>query len=1154
MHHSSFVHLHIHTQYSLLDGANRIDDLVKKAVEYGMPALAITDHGNMFGAVEFYQKAQKAGIKPIIGCETYIAPSARTDRSGGPHEAAYHLVLLARNHDGYKNLMRLVSIGYTEGFYYKPRIDKDTLRQYSGGLIGLSACLKGEVPYKLLKGDREGARAAALMYREILGPENFYLELQDNGIEEQKTVNALLAELSEELHIPLVATSDCHYFQKSDAKAHEALLCIQTGKMMSDPNRMRFQTEEFYFKSPSEMESAFEFYPEAVKNTVKVAERCNLKLDFDQYHLPHYVVPEGYTLESYLEELARRGLKKRLEHVKTDPAVYLSRLEEELGIIKSMGFAGYFLVVWDFINYAKDRDIPVGPGRGSAAGSIVAYSLEITDIDPLPYGLLFERFLNPERISMPDIDIDFCMDRRDEVISYVREKYGADHVSQIITFGTMLAKGVIRDVGRVLDIPYGEVDKVAKLVPDELKITLHDALDKEPRLRDLMKEDARIAEIFEIAKSLEGLTRHASKHAAGVVISQEPLTDYTPLYKDADGVIVTQYAKDEIEKIGLVKFDFLGLRTLTVIDNAVKIINRDMPEGKAPFKLTSLSLEDPDPETYKLLASGDTGGVFQLESSGMQDLIIKMKPDRFEDIIALNALYRPGPLQGGMVDDYIQRRRGAKQTVYDPPELEEILKNTHGVIVYQEQVMQIAVTLAGFTLGQADTLRKAMGKKKPEVMAKMKEQFLQGAAAKKIPVKKAEAVFDNMEKFAEYGFNKSHSAAYALITYQTAYLKTHYRVEFMAALLSSEMDNTDKVVKYISDCRDMGVSVMPPDVNRSDAYFTVDEGKILFGLAAVKNVGHSAIESIMQARKEQGPFTSLFDFCRKVDLRKVNKRVIEGLIKCGAFDSTGVSRPKMMAALDKAMEAANQLARDRQAGQTSMFDMLLGDSGPAQVQEEYPDVPEWSEATLLSYEKETIGFYITGHPLARFEAEAKKFARNTSAELAELPDGSEVTIMCVIRAKKIATTKRGDRMANLTVEDLQGTVEVIVFPEQYKASEQWLSGDAPLLITGSMDHGEKGVKLKAVKIMPLSEVREKMTTRVDIRLSATGATPEDLLQLREVILRHKGNCPLYLKIRMPRHGNAALSLKVGGEHSVSPTDLLVDEVEGLLGSGAVSFA
>ncbi len=1154
MHHAGFVHLHIHTQYSLLDGANRIDDLIASAVEYGMPALAITDHGNMFGAIEFYQKARKAGVKPIIGCECYVAPNARTEKTGGAHDSAYHLILLTRNIDGYRNLMRLVSLGYTEGFYYKPRIDKEALRQYSGGLIGLSACLKGEVPKKLLAKDKDGAREAALEYREILGPENFYLEIQDNGLEEQKELNRLLAELSHELNIPLAATSDCHYFKKSDSRAHEALLCIQTGKTMSDPSRMRFQTDEFYFKSPAEMESAFEFYPEAVRNTVTIAERCNLKLDFDQYHLPHYVVPDGYTKEGYLDELARRGLEKRLKTVKGDTAAYWKRLEEELRIIKSMGFAGYFLVVWDVINYARSRSIPVGPGRGSAAGSIAAYALQITDIDPLPYNLLFERFLNPERISMPDIDMDFCMDRRDEVISYVKEKYGADHVSQIITFGTMLAKGVIRDVGRVLDIPYGDVDKVAKLVPDALKITLKEALAQEPRLRELVKEDQRIAQVFEIAGSLEGLTRHASKHAAGVVISQEPLTDYTPLYRDADGAIVTQYAKDEIEKIGLVKFDFLGLRTLTVIDNAVKLINRGAPEEEA-FGLSSLSLDEPDPDTYKLLASGDTDGVFQFESSGMRDLLIRMKPERFEDLIVVNALYRPGPLQSGMVDDYIQRRRGAKQIVYDPPELEEILKNNYGVIVYQEQVMQIAVKLAGFSLGQADTLRKAMGKKKPEVMAKMKEQFLQGAAAKKIPAKKAEAVFENMEKFAEYGFNKSHAAAYALITYQTAYLKAHYKVEFMAALLSSEMDNTDKVVKYISDCRDMGIPVMPPDVNRSDAYFTVDEGKILFGLAAVKNVGHSAIESIKQARSELGGFSSLYDFCRKVDLRRVNKRVIEGLIKCGAFDSTGVSRPKMMAALDKAMDGANQLAKERQAGQTSMFDMMLEDSGPAKINdEEYPAAAEWNEAALLAFEKETMGFYVTGHPLARYEAEAKKFARNTSSELPELPDGRETAIMCVVRTRKVATTKKGDRMANLTVEDLQGTVEVIVFPEQYRASEALISGDAPLLITGTVDRGEKGVKLRAMKILPLSEVRERMTTRVDIRLSATGATADDLIKLREVILRHKGSCPLYLKIDMPRHGNAALSLKTGGELSVSPTELLVDEVEGLLGAGAVSFA
>jgi DNA polymerase-3 subunit alpha len=1152
MRHSGFVHLHLHTQYSLLDGANRIDDLVKKAREFGMPALAITDHGNMFGAVEFYQKAVKAGIKPIIGCEMYVAHGGRRDTANvGAAKAANHLVLLARNMDGYKNLMRLVSIGYTEGFYYKPRIDKEILEEYSGGLIGLSACLKGEVPQKLLAGDVPGARAAALEYRRILGPDNFYLELQDNGLDEQKKVNELLAALSEETHIPLVATSDCHYYRREDAKAHEALLCIQTGKTMSDPSRMRFQTDEFYFKSPAEMESAFEFYPEAIANTVKVAERCNLTLVFDQYHLPHYQVPEGYTKESYLGELARQGLEMRLVGVKGDHKPYHDRLATELVTIESMGFAGYFLVVWDFIRFAKSRKIPVGPGRGSAAGSLVAYSLEITDLDPIPYGLLFERFLNPERISMPDIDIDFCMDRRDEVISYVRDKYGADHVSQIITFGTMLARGAIRDVGRVLDIPYGEVDRVAKLVPETLKITLDEALVQEPKLKELIAEDPKIAEVFDTARVLEGLTRHASKHAAGVVISQEPLTDYTPLYRDTNGEIVTQYAKDEIEKIGLVKFDFLGLRTLTVIDNAVRLINENLPPGAMPFSLTSLVLDEPDPDTYRLLSSGDTAGIFQLESSGMRDLIIRMKPERFEDLIVINALYRPGPLQSGMVDDYIQRRRGAKAIVYDLPQLEDILKETYGVIVYQEQVMQIAVRLAGFSLGQADTLRKAMGKKKPEVMEKMKELFVKGAVERRIPAKKAESVFDLMAKFAEYGFNKSHSAAYALITYQTAYLKAHHKVEFMAALLSSEMDDTDKIVKYISDCRSMEVGVLPPDVNKSQANFSVAGGSILFGLAAVKNVGHNAIESIIEARGA-GPFTSIFDLCRRVDLRKVNKRVMEGLIKCGALDSTGAPRARMMAALDGAMEGGSQVARDRQAGQVSMFDMLGG--GPEKESGEvYPDVPEWNEGDLLAHEKEALGFYITGHPLARFENEAKRYARNNTAELKELPDGREVTIIGVIRSKKISTTKRGDRMAYLNIEDLQGTVEVIVFPELYKSSEVYLAGDIPLLVTGNIDKGEKGVKLKATRLASLAEMREKMTSRVDIRISATGIAPDDLMRLREVMLRHKGPTPVYLRINMPRHGGEMLSVRAGKDHCVSPTEGLVNDVENLLGSGAVSF-
>ncbi len=981
-------------------------------------------------------------------------------------------------------------------------------------------------------------------------------------------------ELSEETHIPLVATSDCHYFAKADASAHEALLCIQTGKTLSDPTRMRFSTEEFYFKSPDEMVSAFEFCPEAVANTIKIAERCNLTLKFDDYHLPDYKVPEGYTKESYLEELAQKGLEERLREIgaarkqsleyvfrgtdaekevlaeAVDPLPYRERLKTELKIIENMGFPGYFLVVWDFINYAKSHGIPVGPGRGSAAGSLVAYALRITDIDPMPYGLLFERFLNPERISMPDIDIDFCMDRRDEVIAYVRDKYGAEHVSQIITFGTMQAKGVIRDVGRVMDIPYGDVDKVAKLVPDTLNIKLEEAVGQEPRLKELVENDPQISELYKTALVLEGLTRHASKHAAGLVISQEPLTDYAPLYKDQNGDIVTQYAKDDVERIGLVKFDFLGLRTLTVIHNAVRMVNEGRDNGAQPLELSSLPLDDP--ATYELLSKGETSGVFQLESSGMRDIIMRLTPSCFEDIIALVALYRPGPLGSGMVDDFIKRKRGLTPIKYDLPQLAGILKDTYGVILYQEQVMQIAVQLAGFTMGQADSLRKAMGKKKPEVMEKQKEAFIKGAVERKVDKAKAEAVFDLMAKFAAYGFNKSHSAAYALIAYQTAYLKAHHPVDFMAALLSSEMGNTDKIVRYINDCRQMGITVLPPDVNRSRSDFSVDEGRIRFGLAAVKNVGVSAIEYIIAARESEGELKSIFDFCSKVDLRKVNKRVLEGLIKCGAFDSSGVSRARMFGALDKAMEFGGQAARDREAGQTSMFDMLGGAEAKA-TPEEYPEVPEWNEAELLSFEKESLGFYITGHPLARFEKEARRYAPNNTAELNELPEGREVTIMGIITSLSPKTTKKGDRMAILAVEDLQGSVEVIVFPDLYKEVRELLSEEVPLLITGTLDKAEQSSKIKATKLDSLHAVMEHSTSRVDIRLTATGASPDDLMRLREVILRHKGACPVYLKIRIPRHANALLSIKTDDNHRVSPTEGLVNDIEALLGSGAVSF-
>jgi len=1172
MHHTGFVHLHLHTKYSLLDGANKIEDIVAKAAEYHMPALAITDHGNMFGAIEFYQKASKAGVKPIIGCETYIARNGRLDRTpsvqGGT--GMYHLILLARNNDGYKNLMRLVSIGYREGFYYKPRIDKEVLEQHSGGLIGLSACLKGEVASRLLNGDTDGAREAALEYRRILGAENFYLEIQDNGLEEQKVVNERLIELSEELGVPLVATSDCHYFRKEDAQAHEALLCVQTGKTMSDPSRMRFSTQEFYFKSPEEMVSAFEFYPEAIANTVKVAERCNVNMEFGKHHLPQYEVPEEHTRESYLEELSLKGLDERFGEIEVgfgasggggvplDREAYKERLRYELDVINRMGFAGYFLIVWDFINYAKQRGIPVGPGRGSAAGSLVAYSLRITDINPIPYGLLFERFLNPERISMPDIDIDFCMDRRDEVIRYVREKYGYDHVSQIITFGTMLAKGVIRDVGRVLDMPFGEVDKVAKLVPDELGMTLDKALEREPKLKDLIKTDERVAELFKIAKVLEGLTRHASKHAAGIVIGEKPLTEYCPLYrdpKDSEDEVSTQYDKDRVEDIGLVKFDFLGLRTLTVIRNAEDMINTGRPVGEEQFSVTALAMDDE--KTYELLSSGDTFGVFQLESSGMRDIIMRLKPNCFEDIIALVALYRPGPLGSGMVDDFIQRKRGNRKIVYPLPELEGILKDTYGVILYQEQVMQIASKLAGFSMGQADSLRKAMGKKKPEVMAKQKDAFMEGAKERKVNEKKAEEIFDLMAKFAEYGFNKSHSAAYALISYQTAYLKAHYPVEFMAALMSSDMANTDKVVSYIGNCRTMGIDILPPDVNRSHPGFSVDEGRIRFGLAAVKNVGHSAIEAVREAREEQGEFTSVFDFCRKVDLRRVNKRVVEALVKCGAFDFSGATRAGMFSSIESAFEGGGQAARDRQAGQTSMFDIMSSGDGAAEDADVHPDIPEWNEGDLLAKEKEALGFYISGHPLARYENEARRYARNTTAELSELEDGRDVTLTGVISSLKHKLTKaKKEKWAIINLEDLTGMVEVLVFPELFRNSEALLDEsrhDQPLVVSGTLDMSEKSPKIKATGLASLVDMREKMTRRVDIRLTATGASEDDLLKLKEVIGRYKGSCPIYLNITIPRQKNALLYVRAGDEHSVSPSEDLVCEVEALLGTGAVSF-
>jgi len=1153
---ANFVHLHLHTQYSLLDGAIRLGDLVKKAKGYEMPAVAITDHGSMFGAIEFYTKCKDKGIKPIIGSEVYIAPGSRFSKeSGNGHEStsSYHLILLCENLQGYKNLSWLVSAGYKEGFYYKPRIDKEILAQHSEGLIALSACLKGEVAYQCGRNRVEDAIATARWYSEIF-PDRYYIELQENTLPEQDLVNKRLLDLAAELSLPLVATNDCHYLNREDAKAHEVLLCIQTGKTMNDPNRMHFSAEEFYFKSPQEMAAAFHYAPEAIANTVRIAERCNLELDFKTYHFPQYIKPADKTLDDVLEEQSYEGLKERLVTVRAKyPDItpeqeqgYYERLRIELDCIKQMGFPGYFLIVADFINWAKDHGIPVGPGRGSAAGSLVAYSIRITDIDPIPYNLLFERFLNPERISMPDIDVDFCQDRREEVIQYVTEKYGRDKVCQIITFGTMAARGVLRDVGRALDMAYGDVDKIAKLVPEVLGITLDKALQQEPKLNELAAADRRVKELLDVALCLEGLARHASTHAAGVVVAPDVLEEFCPVYKDQkNGSITTQYSMKYVEKIGLVKFDFLGLKNLTVIHNAVKIIRA----GKDPaFDITLL--RDDDEESYRLLQSGNTTGVFQLESSGMQGLLVKLKPSCFEDIIAVCALYRPGPLGSGMVDDFIDRKHGKKKVVYDLPQLEPILKDTYGVIVYQEQVMQISRTLAGYSLGQADLLRRAMGKKDPEVMAKEKIPFLAGAKEQGIDPKKAEAIFDLMAKFAEYGFNKSHSAAYALVAYQTAYLKAHYPVEFMAALLTEDMGNTDKVIKNISDCRDMGIEVLPPDINASDHSFRVLGKSIRFGLGAVKNVGESAIEAIIESRKS-GSFADIYDFCERVDLRRVNKRVVESLVKCGAFDSTGARRAPLMAALEDAMILGQKIQQERDSAQVSLFGVAEIVRGNGNGKGSLPDVPEWDDKLLLNQEKEALGFYITGHPLDRYSSQIKRFATVHTSDFGEISDRAEVKLCGIVVTKKEFITKKGERMAFVTLEDLHGSVEVVVLAKVYAKVAQYLEGDDPLLVSGSVEVGEKNTKVIASDIVLLREVNERESRRVHVTVQATGLERPQLESLKGIINRYPGACKSFLHIVIPAESKTTIILP--DSYKLAASEELSLDVKNLLGYNAVSF-
>ena len=1138
--HAHFVHLHVHTEYSLLDGACRLKDLVKAARDYRMPALAITDHGNMFGAIDFYRGAIARGVKPIIGCEIYVAPKSRLEKSLKPgKEAFYHLVLLVKDEVGYKNLVKLASIAYLEGFYYKPRVDKEILAKYHEGLIALSGCLKGEIPTLILDNRIGEAKRVASEYRNVFGQENFFLELHDHGIEEQKRINRELISMGKELGIPLVATNDCHYIRKEDASAHDILLSIQTATTIDDPNRLRFSTEEFYLKSPQEMRDLFHQTPEALENTVRIAERCNLELEFGKTHLPHYEPPEGRDLDGYLKELCYQGLKRRYSGVTPESK---ERLEHELKIIKDTGYASYFLIVWDFVQFAKSKGIAVGPGRGSVPGSLVAYSLEITSLDPLKHDLLFERFLNPERVTMPDIDIDFADDRRDEVINYVVEKYGKENVAQIITFGTMKARAVIRDVGRSLKIPYSEVDRIAKLIPPEIGMTIEKALRTVPELKGMVQKSEKLKRLVDVAKSLEGLVRHASTHAAGVVISRESLTNYAPLFKGAKGEIATQYAMGPLEAIGLLKMDFLGLRNLTVMGNTLRILKE---KENVEIDMDKISLDDE--KTFDLLKKAHTVGVFQIESSGMRDLLKKLKPEEFSDIVALIALYRPGPMGSGMTDDFIRRKHGLIPIEYLHPKLEPILKDTYGVILYQEQVMRIASDLAGCTMAKADLLRQAMGKKISVLLDQQRKEFVDGAIKNGISRGIADKIFDLISHFAGYGFNKSHSSAYASISYQTAYLKANYPLYYMTALLTSEMNNTDKLVRYIEVTKRMGIEILPPDINESERDFIVVENKIRFGLAAVKNVGSGAIASMTEMRQRKGKFHALYHFCEEVNTRLINRRAIESLIKCGAFDSLGARRSQLMAILDEALDRASIRQKDRARGQTSFLEILEGTKEAGYL----PDMEEWPENKLLAFEKEALGFYISGHPLARFSHLLEKYTTTTTAKLGELANGSEVTLGGIITTLRLITTRNGKRMAFAGLEDLKGRVEVIVFPDVYNQEISLVRKETMLIVKGRVDRSGEIAKVIASQILPLEEAEELLTKTVHINMTTTGLEGEMLNPLKKILLTHPGEAEVYLHLRTTHHGEAVIS--PGHRIKVKAIPELKKEIEELLGEGTIYY-
>ncbi len=1305
MQHSDFVHLHVHSEYSLLDGAAQLEKLVAKAKSLRFPALALTDHGNLFGAADFYQAAQKAGIKPIVGCELYVAPRGRKERASedGGYEGANHLTVLVRNLTGYRNLIKLVSKAYLEGFYYKPRVDKELLAEHADGLLVLSGCLNSEVSRLLSAGETVRAREAAGWYQEVFGKDHYFMEVQAHGLDEQVKVTAATLEIARAIGAPVAGTNDSHYLEASHGRAHEALLCIQTGATLLDPKRWKFSSEEFYVKSAEEMATVFAEIPEVCRNTLAVAERCNLTLEFGRFHLPRYLVPDNHTLDSYLEHLAREGLSARYGAAPGDAIE--ARLDHELRIIEKMGFAGYFLVVWDFIRYAREHGVAVGPGRGSSAGSLVAYCLGITNVDPIRYGLLFERFLNPERISMPDMDIDFADDRRDEVIRYVAEKYGRDRVAHIITFGTLGAKAAIRDVGRVLGMTYADVDRIAKLVPNfPLNITLDDAYQKSPPLAEMVKTQPGVKELWEIARTLEGCTRHASVHASAVVISDDPLDEHVPLYKDPKRPeLITGYAMGPIEKLGLLKMDFLGLRTLTVLANTVELIRASRGQ---PIDLDTVPLDDA--RTYALLTEAKTFGVFQLESAGMRDALRGLRPERLEDVIAMVSLYRPGPME--LIPDFINRKHGRAKITYEHPAMETFTRETYGIMIYQEQIMQIASEMAGFTMGEADTLRRAMGKKDRDLMAQQRDKFLAGCAARGTKKAQAERVWELMEKFAGYGFNKciaadawiemadgsrkpitairegdlvltkdgphaalavrpsglrlvgrlqlangmairctpdhpiftqrgwvdaeklvpgdavavldtvaaadlrvaarraaaragtgrvaviaevpiewsaplvfapdgveptydfavpgagsfiangvvvhnSHAAAYALVAYQTAYFKANYPVEFMAALLTSEMGDTDKIVKYIEECRAMGLRVDPPDVNVSAVKFSVSGDAIRFGLAAIKNVGEAAMESILATRDTDGAFRSLEDFCARVDLRLVNRRVLESLVKAGAFDSLGLTRAHLMATVDGALENGQRQQRERTEGQGSFFDLLPPPAVPRA--DPVAITTEWDDAQRLQFEKEVLGFYVSGHPLARHRPLVESLGITTTGELAGRSAGSRVLLFGHVAAMKETSTKSGNRMAFVTLEDMEGTVEVTVFPEPFKAAVEHLRGREPLLVRGRVDDSERGRSVLAEDVRPLERVLADGAVRsaaasagepnaVRIRVVAGDEAVAALGSVREACVEHPGPVPVFVHVLLPDREVVVRSRAV----AVDPVPPLLERLAALLGPAA----